>query len=375
MWCVSVTRTVLLRQGVNGPGGPGLGTTFIGYPVAPPVEVLDDPVAALLGGEPCVAPQPTDDRVTPAVLGLLADLLGAARPVAGRLTVGRYASNHAALAWASRRLAGPAVLVSRTAHPSVARAADRLGMPVHLIAVQDDGEMDYAGLAGAVRGLRGWPLVVVAAIGTPWSEARDDLVRIRAAVAEHDDGCLVHADAGSVGLAAAVLRQGAAGRLLAGADMVAVCGHSLLGGMLPFAAVLSTRSDLTGDQNPAVSDSPAAARMWWSGLTRHGVVVLRQRAAHCRDLAGYAERALKAIGWPCWRLPDAATVVLKRPPAPIRARWRLCVDGPWSHLVCTPGARRSRVDAFVSDLYRQSPPAPRPLPVIWDGPRSGPEAG
>ena len=243
--------------------------------------------------------------------------------------------------------------------------------------------MDYGDLAEQVGQRRDSPIVVVANAGTTFTEAVDDLRRIRRLL---DDLAIPAArrfllvDAALAGIPLALLdpadRPGF--DIADGADCVVVSGHKFLATPMPCAAVIvknSTRGrapmvSYTGalDATIASSRNGHAALAIWYALTVLGRDGLAARAEQCRDLAAYTQHRLTALEWPAWRRPHAMTVTLTTPPQPIRSRWGLADHHGRSHIVCAPGTRRADLDALLTALaaHHHGVPSADPPPT---GPR------
>src|SRR6185503_2431460 len=87
-----------------------------------------------------------------------------------------------ALWLARRRLPKAIVLYSSAAHDAVPDAIDLVAMDAVELGVDEHGEVDYADLAVQAERHRDRPIVVVANAGTTWTEAVDDVHRIRRAL-------------------------------------------------------------------------------------------------------------------------------------------------------------------------------------------------
>ncbi|GAB7036485.1 MULTISPECIES: aminotransferase class V-fold PLP-dependent enzyme [Catenuloplanes] len=305
------------------------------------------------------------------LVGELADVFGAAPGRHwGYVTSGGGEGVLAGLWEARRRHPGARVYHSTAAHASVARAADLLRMDAVAVPAGPRGEMDYAALERLVRGR---PAIVLATVGTTLTEAVDDVPRIRATLRRAGaTGGYVHADAALAGLPLALASAGPPpfGLTGAGADSLSISGHKFLGVPFPCGVYLARRApgvaadpgDLMCGAPDALSSSRSghAALILWYLMRRHGRDGLRELADRGRATAEYAERALTAAGWPAWRAhPQARTVVFATPPRPVPRDWPMPSVGGLSHIVCTPGVTRARIDLFVAAVAEAAHAHPR----------------
>lgn len=297
-----------------------------------------------------------------AALDFLAGLFNAPPGWFGYITTGSSEGILYGLLTARTRHPDGVLYHSDQAHPSVGKAAEVIGWHGRRVVVPTDrgGAMDVAALAELAAARGGHP-VVVATAGTTLTEAVDPVPRIR----ELLPAAYIHTDAAFLGLPAAA-RAATAGTALpfglAVADSVSCSLHKFLGAVTPCGMVLTGSGPLpfsdrvtgytgTTERTIPSSRNGHAPLMVWHHLHRLGTAGLLRYAEHCSTLAGYTVDRLTAAGWEAWRSgPTSATVVLKTPPEVLLRRWVLASDGGWSHVVCTPGVDRRRVDRFVRDL-------------------------
>lgn len=303
------------------------------------------------------------------VLAYFARLVGAAAGWDGYLTSGGTEGNLAALAVARTAYPDALVYLSTSAHYSVAIACDLLGLPYVLVLTASTGEMDYADLRRHASDNSDRPGIVVCTIGTTMTEAVDDVPRARRVLADAGvNHVWIHADAALAGPHLALsgrtdFRLGTS----TGSDTLSISGHKWYGTPVPCGVVLHRRPpqnpgrvvDYIGALDSTITGSRAGlvAVMLWHALSqiaRRGPDEHRLRAERARALAGYAVARLAEIGWPCWRNPDAITVMLQPLPAELRQRWPLPSEGGWAHLICMPGTRVATIDTLVQDLREHS---------------------
>jgi histidine decarboxylase len=298
------------------------------------------------------------------VLDTVADLLRAPPVRWGYVTTGSTEGTLHALAEARASYPDAVVYTSAAAHYSVAKAARLLGLPLVRVPAARHGRMDPAGLEQALRRRPQRAAAVVATAGTTITEAIDDVALIceacdRAGVTRRR----VHVDAALAGIPLALLPDGErpAFDFAAGATSMVVSGHKFLGTLMPCAvlvyalppqAVRAVRVAYTGSADTTLTGSRSGHTpllLWWA-LGTLGEQGLRRRAEASRDLAAYAYRQIRALGWPVHRNPHAFTVTFDEPPPAVRAKWVLASDGRTAHLVCMPGVGKDQIDEFVEDL-------------------------
>jgi histidine decarboxylase len=302
------------------------------------------------------------------VVGFFADLFRApADDRWGYVTSGPDEGTLFGLYAARLRYPDGLVYLSESAHPSVYRALDLLGMRSVTIRSRETGELDYADLRRMVDGRRTHPAIVVATAGTARTGAVDDVRQIRAVLTELAMArSFVHTDAALAGIPHALLDEHPRFDLAEGADSINVSGQEFIGTPFPCGAVVLRRSlrdwitraeaTDTGDTAIGGTRNGHAALLLWYALRRLGRTGLRQRAEQTVALAEYLAHQLTEIGWSAWRNPNAFTVLLKAPPTELANRWRLSIVDGWSRVVCLPGVTRDQLDRFVTDLHETTKP-------------------
>jgi histidine decarboxylase len=308
------------------------------------------------------------------VVRWLGDLFGAGDDVWGYVTSGAtegtlHAADEAATAY-------PDVMIyaSAAAHYSIAKAARLVRVPLVRVATDEHDRMSLDDLRGRLLANSGRAAMIVATVGTTEREAVDDVAGIAGLC---DDLGIsrrrVHVDAALAGVPRALLPGGGFG-FGAGATSLVVSGHKFLSTLTPCAVILYPRRPSVQDQqqisyigsaDTTISGSRSghtplllAASLLGQGRSGH-----RRRAQRSRDLAAYAHDALRRIGWPTQRLPDAFTITLAQPgllPRP----WVLGGDERTGRIICMPGVDQAWIAELVADLDallrgRVSVPVPR----------------
>lgn len=254
------------------------------------------------------------------------------------------------------------VYFSQDSHYSVAKSLKFLNMRHIMIRAQPHGEIDYEDLRETVRIRRDVPPIVFANIGTTMKEARDDIGRIRAIMAEMAiEKYYVHSDAALCGGYAAWLDPRPRWDFADGADSIAISGHKFLGAPIPCGIVLARREHVErishavayiGSLDTTLSGSRNGftPMVLWYAIHTLGEAGMKARLAQSLAVAEYAVRRLRAAGIEAWRNPSALTVVFPQPPRTVRARWQLATSDGMSHVVCMPHVTRERIDRLLGDL-------------------------
>jgi histidine decarboxylase len=311
------------------------------------------------------------------VVTIVADLLHAPPTRWGYITGGASEGTEHALDDAVRRYPDVVVYTSAEAHPSVAKAARRLRLPMVVIRCLSTGAIDVADLAAELGRRRDRAAMIVATAGTTMTEAVDDVAAIAAACEQLAiRRRRIHVDAALAGIPLSLLavEDRPPFDFAAGADSMVVSGHKFLSTLMPCGilvyaepplAATAARNRYTGSADTTIgcSRSGHTPLLLWTSLTLHGAAGHAVRADTARDTAAYTLARLRGIGWPAWRNPQAFTVVMRTPPPAVLAKWVLATDGPRSHIVTMPGITRDQIDEFVDDL-RHAAPATRELPVL-----------
>jgi histidine decarboxylase len=300
------------------------------------------------------------------VLDLLAELFRApAGAWWGAVTSGSTEGTLEALRIAHRRYPEGIVVHSAASHISVNKVADVLSLDTAVIAADDRGEIDYTDLRATLAQHRHRRPIIVANIGTTFTEAVDDIRKIAAVCRRLGiTDRFIHADAALSGIPLALLNpsQRPGFDLADGADSIVTSGHKFLSTMMPCAVLIVANRDATAgvgvtidytgchDTTIATSRNGHTPLLLWEVLRRHGIEGLRRRAERARHLAAYAQQRLTDAGWTAWRHPHAFTVMLREPPSEIAARWALPPTKDWTRLICVPGITRYHVDRLVEDL-------------------------
>ncbi|MEU4239672.1 histidine decarboxylase [Actinoplanes sp. NPDC026619] len=341
--------------------------TNIGFPAA--VDIDYRPLAPFLRYMINNVGSPAEDTTYPAhakdlerdVLAWFATLFRAPTGWTGYLTSGGTEGTMNGLLNARAAHPRATVFVSTSGHYSVPKSCALLGLPMVQIPAGPRGHLDYEALRREASRRRGQPAIVAATVGTTMTEAVDDVPQIHAALdAAGIERRWIHADAALAGIPLVLTGRHDFDLAPGAADSLSISGHKWWGTPIPCGVTLTRRPphrpgrrvDYIGSRDTTITGSRPglAALMLWHAITRHDLAGHRLRVDRARDVASYARRSLAAVGWECWRNPDALTVMLRPLPEPLRPRWPLPIEQGWSHLICMPGIGREHIDSLIKEL-------------------------
>jgi histidine decarboxylase len=256
------------------------------------------------------------------------------------------------------------VYYSQDSHYSVSKNLHFLNMRNIMIKAQPNGEIDYQDLRETLRVNRDLPPIIFANIGTTMTEARDDIGKIQAIMAEMAiPNYYIHSDAALCGAIAPFLPQRPAFDFADGADSISISGHKFIGSPIPCGLVLARKDHVNriarsvayiGNLDTTVTGSRNGLTplILWYAMQRMGVEGMAQRVQQSLQLAAYTVDALQAIGVPAWRNPDALTVVVPEVNPTIKEKWQLATANGISHIMLMPYITQQHVDDLVADMQR-----------------------
>jgi len=280
----------------------------------------------------------------------------------GYVTAGGTESNLFGLSLARELLPEAVVLYSSAAHYSVPKSCHLLRMKSREVAVQDNGEIDYADFAAKLEGLPGRSAIVVANIGTTMTEAKDDLLQLQAALDIADIRQRhLHADAALCGPFLHYSGYQGGFDFAHGADSIAFSGHKFIGAPMPCGVVLTRKSlserargDVAyiGGTDSTLSGSRNALSVLglWYALHQWGSTGFAERYRDAEAKARFVQAALCDVGIPAWRNPYALTVVFGPVQPEIQSKWQLASDGHHAHLIVMPNTSMALLNEFVNDM-------------------------
>jgi histidine decarboxylase len=288
----------------------------------------------------------------------------------GYMTAGGTEGNLYGLYLARELYPNGVVYYSEHTHYSAAKIVRVLGARSIMIRGQENGEIDYDDLLEMLRLHRDVPPIILANIGTTMHGAIDDLTRIREMMKDLAiTRFYIHADAALSGMILPWVTNPQPFGFDAGIDSISVSGHKFIGSPMPCGVVLARRGhvdrvarsvEYVGCMDTTIAGSRNALTplILWSAIQRRGEPGLRQRAAHCIDLADYAIQGFQAAGIHAWRHENSITVVFPRPSDEVIARWQIAPSREIAHIITLPHVTRSMIDSVVSDVASSLAHAP-----------------
>jgi len=280
----------------------------------------------------------------------------------GYVTTGGAEGNLFSLALARELYPDAIVLFSTAAHYNVPKNCHLLRLDSEQVAVQSSGEIDYDDLAGRLTALPDRPIIVVANIGTPMTEAKDDVTQIRrvlqeARVTQH----FIHSDASLSGAFLHFSDYAGGFDLAHGADSITFSGHNFIGAPMPCGVVLTRKSlsERVSREVPYIgcADSTLgglrnalSVLCLWFAINQLGPAGFESRFRDAETKAGFLQAALCDVGIPAWLNPQALTVVFPPVPSELQRKWQLVSDGQHAHIVTMPNTAMSLLDEFVNDM-------------------------
>lgn len=295
------------------------------------------------------------------VIAFFADLFRAPKDSHwGYVTNGSSECNLYALYVARQKYPQAQVYYSVAAHYSVPKNVHLLGVRGVPVATQQSGEMDYDDLRAKLD--PALPAIIVATIGTTMTEAKDNVATIKDTLSSAGiSDFFIHADAALAGIYVALGESHHPFDFVDGADSVNISGHKFIGCPTPCGVIIVRKEDkerlqaannYTGSPDSTITGSRNGQTplFLWYAITTVGREGFLRRAQVGQRLAADALARLRALGWEAWRNPDALTVMLKTPPAPVAKKWQLATADGWSHIICMPGVTQEKINEFIEDM-------------------------
>ena len=316
---------------------------FIGYPVSKDFDYselmpfLQFPLNNL--GDPFVkSTYKVDTRIMEReVVHFFADLFRAKEEdIWGYVTNGGSEGNLYGLYVARELYPNAMVYFSESTHYSIQKNVTLLNMEYVIIKSDENGEIDYNDLKGAIRYNRHRPVVVVSNIGTTMTEAKDNVQTIKGIINEMAiEKHYIHADAALAGGFAPFVKPRPVFDFKDGVDSISVSGHKFIGSPMPSGIVIvkkenrdrvakkiayigSSDATITGSRN---GHSPL---FLWYAIKKLGKEGFKKRTEHSLDVASYTEKKLNDLGIKAWRNTNAITVIF---PAPARSHLQQMATG------------------------------------------------
>ena len=251
---------------------------------------------------------------------------------------------------------------SKAAHYSIPKNLNILNVEAVEIHVDDHDEMDYCHFEEELDPNK--PAIILASIGTTMREARDDLKKIKRALANKGiTQYHIHCDAALDGMIAPFISPRPAFDFMDGADSIAVSGHKFLGCPMPCGIVICKKSAVEAisryipyidgyDETISGSRNGITPLFLWYALSKEGKTGLQKRVARCLSVASYTKDRLLQQGINVTLQAGRITLVFKKPAPWIIKKWQLATQGEIAHLLTVPGVTMDLMDEFVADMAK-----------------------
>lgn len=301
------------------------------------------------------------------VLEFFAEITQAKVNVWGYVTNGGTEGNMYGLYLARELHPEGVVYYSQDVHYSIPKSLRVLRLKSVMIRSEDNGEIDYDDLKESIRIKREVAPIVLANVGTTMKGAVDDVSKIRKimeelAVPDH----YIHCDAALSGMILPFVKNSTPFDFAAGADSISISGHKFIGSPVPCGIVLAKKRNVdmvtkfieyvgSLDTTLAGSRNGITPLFLWYAIKRDGIKGFSEKVKYCLNLAEYARKRIKAVGYNGWRNKFSTIVVFDRPPQNIVNKWQLAPYGNIAHLVVMPNISKKQIDNFVADLKRVGP--------------------
>ncbi len=254
------------------------------------------------------------------------------------------------------------VYLSQESHYSVTKNVHFLNMRHIMIRSQKNGEIDYDDLRETISLHRDRTPIIFANIGTTMTEAKDDIARIQAIIAELEvPNFYIHCDAAMSGALAPFLDDPPPFDFADGAHSIAISGHKFLGSAIPCGIVMALKSNVDriarsiayiGNLDTTISGSRNGLTplILWQLIRSLGREGLAERVAEALRLTDYAVEQMTRLGIDVKRNPNAITLYFPAPRAEVVERWQLASNNGMSHIILVPGTAREMLDRFIKDI-------------------------
>jgi histidine decarboxylase len=256
------------------------------------------------------------------------------------------------------------VYYSQDTHYSVSKNLHLLNLRHIMIRSQPNGEIDYEDLHETVKINRDKPAIIFANIGTTMTEAKDDLLKIKA-ILDQLVICdrYIHSDAALCGGLAPFITPRAAFDFKDGCDSISVSGHKSFGSPIPCGILVARKQNVSriarsiayiGSLDTTITGSRNGVTplFLWYMIKKLGLDGLKKRVASALEMAEYTQTSLQQAGVAAWRNPNAITIVFPEVAEAVKEKWQLATADGKTHLICMPNVRKDQIDQFLGDLKK-----------------------
>lgn len=266
----------------------------------------------------------------------------------------------------------PILYVSKEAHYSNKRLADLQNIDMRLIDCDRMGRMDPNAFRKALDPKR--PALIVFTMGSTFKGAIDNQKVINAILDEVKPVAVYrHVDAALFGgFLPYTVHKDLVNRKVNPFDSIAISGHKFFGMDVPCGIFITTQEVLK-KQNPfdipylngampMINCSRSALsplKFYWI-IKKVGIAGFTANAEKILNHANYLKKRLDQIGWPAWIGEYSNTVFFKRPSQAIIDKYHLAPEyderfgGDLAHVVVMPHAEKALIEAFISDLLKET---------------------
>ena len=298
------------------------------------------------------------------VINFFAKLTRVKESIWGYVTNGGTEGNLYGLYLARELYPDGIVYYSEDVHYSIAKSLRLLRMKSVMIRSNENGEIDYEDLLESIKIKREFVPIILANVGTTMKGALDDVSKIRKVLDELAvPNYYIHCDAALSGMILPFVKNSTPFDFAAGADSISISGHKFIGSPIPCGVVLAKKHNVekiskfieyvgTRDTTITGSRNGLTPLFLWYAIKREGLEGFKQKVKDCLELAEYARKKIKAIGYRAWRNKFSTTVYFDRPPKKIVDKWQLAPYEEIAHLIVMPNITKDQIDDFVKDLKK-----------------------
>ena len=263
----------------------------------------------------------------------------------------------------------PIVYISKEAHYSSSRICDVQNLETRMIDFDKNGSMDLECFKKSL--VKDRPALVVAALGSTFMGATDDIKGIKKILDESGLAYYIHVDAALFGGYLPFTKyKDLVSMEKQGYDSIAISGHKFFGVDEPCGLFLATKEVIESQTAAKVeylhNDMPLIScsrngltplKFYWI-IKYLGFDKLKEEAEKMLKNTEYLQKRFDEIGYPAWHMQYSNTVFFKRPPLWIREKYSLAngvlpeYGGELSHIVVMQHVKKEIIDEFIDDILK-----------------------
>ena len=261
----------------------------------------------------------------------------------------------------------PIVYISKEAHYSSSRICDVQNLETRMIDFDKNGSMDLECFKQSL--VKDRPALVVAALGSTFMGATDNIKGIKKILDESGLNYYIHVDAALFGGYLPFTKyKDLVSMEKQGYDSIAISGHKFFGVDEPCGLFLATKAVIESQTAAKVeylhNDMPLIScsrngltplKFYWI-IKYLGFDKLKEEAEKMLKNTEYLQKRFDEIGYPAWHMQYSNTVFFKRPPLWIREKYSLAngvlpeYGGELSHIVVMQHVKKEIIDEFIDDI-------------------------